>query len=44
LNAKWESVTDFGDQTREPAFFENQPPAAKFSDTTGPLVVGNVVV
>ena len=46
LNAKTGKLyPDFGDQGRASLHFsENQPLAAKFNDTTGPLVVGNVVV
>ena len=35
----------FGDQGRASLHFEeNQPLAARFNDTTGPLIIGNVVV
>jgi glucose dehydrogenase len=46
LNAKTgKPYPDFGDHGRVSLHFtENQPLAARFSDTTGPLVVGNVVV
>jgi quinoprotein glucose dehydrogenase len=38
-------VTGFGDQGRASLHFEeNQPLAARFNDSTGPLVVSNVVV
>ena len=38
-------VAGFGEQGRASLHFEeNQPLAARFSDTTGPIVVGNVVV
>ncbi len=38
-------IAGFGDQGRASLHFEqNQPLAGRFSDTTGPLVVGNVVV
>ena len=38
-------VPGFGDQGRASLHFqENQPLAARFNDSTGPLVVGNVVV
>ena len=38
-------VANFGDQGRASLHFEeNQPLAARFNDTTGPIVVGNVVV
>jgi quinoprotein glucose dehydrogenase len=46
LNAETgKPVVAFGDQGRASLHFdENQPLAARFSDTTGPLVVGDVVV
>jgi quinoprotein glucose dehydrogenase len=46
LNAKTGKLyTDFGDHGRASLHFdENQPLAGKFNDSTGPLVVGNVVV
>ena len=46
LNAKTgKPVAGFGDQGRASLHFEeNQPLAARFNDSTGPLVVGNVVV
>jgi glucose dehydrogenase len=46
LNAKsGKPYQDFGDHGRARLHFEeSQPLAGKFSDTTGPLVVGNVVV
>src|SRR5262245_10087922 len=46
LNARTgKPIPGFGDQGRASLHFqENQPLAARFSDTTGPLVVGNVVV
>jgi quinoprotein glucose dehydrogenase len=46
LNARTGKVyPDFGDRGRASLHFnDNQPLAAKFNDTTGPLVVGNVVV
>jgi quinoprotein glucose dehydrogenase len=38
-------IADFGDQGRASLHFdENQPLAGRFNDSTGPLVVGNVVV
>ena len=40
-----QAVPGFGDQGRASLHFdENQPLAGRFSDSTGPLVVGNVVV
>ena len=46
LNAKTGKVyPDFGDKGRVSLHFdENQPLAGRFSDSTGPIVVGNVVV
>jgi glucose dehydrogenase len=46
LNAKTgKTYADFGDHGRASLHFEeNQPLAARFNDSTGPLVVGNVVV
>ena len=46
LNAKTgKPYADFGDHGRASLHFnENQPLAARFNDTTGPLVVGNVVI
>ena len=46
LNAKsGKPYQDFGDHGRARLHFEeSQPLAGKFNDTTGPLVVGNVVV
>ena len=46
LNAKTGKIyPDFGDKGRMNLHFtEGQPLAGRFSDTTGPLVVGNVVV
>jgi quinoprotein glucose dehydrogenase len=46
LNAKTGKIyADFGDKGRVSLHFnENQPLAGRFSDTTGPIVVGNVVV
>ena len=46
LNAKTGKVyPDFGDQGRVSLHFdENQPLAGRFNDSTGPIVVGNVVV
>ncbi len=46
LNAKTgKPYPDFGDNGRVSLHFTgNQPLAGKFSDTTGPIVVGNVVV
>src|SRR5438093_1616243 len=46
LNAETgKPVAGFGDQGRASLHFEeNQPLAARFNDSTGPLVVGNVVV
>ena len=46
LNAKTgKPYADFGDHGRASLHFEeNQPLAAKFNDSTGPLVVGSVVV
>jgi glucose dehydrogenase len=46
LNAKTgKPLPDFGDRGRASLHFEeNQPLAGRFNDSTGPLVVGNVVV
>ena len=46
LNAKTGKIyPDFGDKGRASLHFdENQPLAGRFSDSTGPIVVGNVVV
>ncbi len=46
LNAKTGKIyPDFGDKGRVSLHFdENQPLAGRFSDSTGPIVVGNVVV
>jgi quinoprotein glucose dehydrogenase len=46
LNARTGKVyPDFGDKGRVSLHFnENQPLAGRFSDSTGPIVVGNVVV
>jgi quinoprotein glucose dehydrogenase len=46
LNAQTgKPIPGFGDQGRASLHFqENQPLAARFNDSTGPLVVGNVVV
>ena len=46
LNARTGKVyPDFGDKGRASLhFLENQPLAGRFSDSTGPIVVGNVVV
>ncbi len=46
LNAKTGKVyPDFGDHGRASLHFdENQPLAGRFNDSTGPLVIGNVVV
>jgi quinoprotein glucose dehydrogenase len=46
LNARTgKPVSGFGEQGRASLHFqENQPLAARFNDSTGPLVVGNVVV
>ena len=46
LNAKTGKIyPDFGDHGRASLhFLENQPLAGRFSDSTGPIVVGNVVV
>jgi glucose dehydrogenase len=46
LNAKTgKPYADFGDHGRASLHFnENQPLAARFNDTTGPLVVGSVVI
>jgi len=46
INAKTgKPVADFGDHGRASLHFtDNQPLAGKFGDTTGPLVVGDVVV
>src|SRR5262245_31891035 len=46
LNAKTGKLySDFGDKVRVSLHFnDDQPLASKFSDTTGPIFVGNVVV